>query len=119
MNRFNCMTNRRSALARCDASDLVRRHGLYGQCVACGAIVCDWRQLIGVGARLATCANDPETVVLTHPGACGACGGSELAIGALGATAQATGAPIGMLVALLGRFVEENGNGEKYVISAA
>jgi hypothetical protein len=92
MNRFNCMTNRQTALARCDASDTSGRHGLYGHCVVCGATAYDWRALIGIGARLARYAADPATALLTHPGACGACGASELEVCALGAkAAQTTG----------------------------
>jgi hypothetical protein len=84
MSRSNLLTSRQTALARCEASDTPGRHSLYGHCVACGATAYDWRRLIGVGARLATCDADPATAVLTYPGACGDCGGSELAVCAFG-----------------------------------
>jgi hypothetical protein len=117
MNRSHSMTDRQRALARCDASESPPRHVLYGQCVACGAIVCDWRRLIGVGARLAVSAVDPATARLTHPAACGACGGPELAVCALGAGATETSSST--LMAMLGRFVVERGDGERGLVSAA
>src|SRR5580692_2097753 len=87
MDRSGPMSSRLTALARCDASDTPGRHGLYGYCVVCGETAHDWRALIGIGARLATCAADPATALLTYPGACAHCGGSELAVCALSARA--------------------------------
>ena len=83
MNPSHQTTDRRCALARCDATGSTdSRHGLYGHCVSCGATVHDWRRLLGVGARIAACTADARAVQLTYPGACGDCGGSELVISA-------------------------------------
>jgi hypothetical protein len=82
MTPSNQMTDRRCALARCDATESTdRRHGLYAHCVSCGATVHDWRRLLGVGARIAACT-DARAVQLTYPRACGDCGGSELVVSA-------------------------------------
>jgi hypothetical protein len=64
---------RRQAKALGDGSDLRAR------CMACDAHVHDWRRLLGVGAAVSESGADGSTV-LTHPGACNACGCSALVL---------------------------------------
>jgi len=96
MNAFNPMTKRQCALVRCDATG--RNDGkssLHGRCAACGATAYDWRRLVGVGARVAACSANPGSVLLTYPGACGNCGGSELVVAALATAADRRAGPLG------------------------
>jgi len=56
------------------------RPSLHARCVTCGAIACDWRHLLGVGASAVACAADSRSMLLTYPGACGKCGASVLLV---------------------------------------
>jgi len=57
-------------------------HELSARCLSCGAPTSDWRQLLGIGARLADCAADESRVVLEYPCACATCGSSEVMVSA-------------------------------------
>jgi hypothetical protein len=114
VNQFNPMTRRQGAFARCDATGrTVDRPSLYGHCLACGATVYDWRRLLGIGARIVARTTGACTVLLSHLGACGDCGASEVLVTALGAAVA--GEPL-WLPTVVGRLDEEVAEGEERLV---
>lgn len=108
---------RTAALSCCDATGRTERgSSVVARCVACGAVAHDWRRLVGVGARVS--AAGTRAVKLTYEGACGRCGGADLVLGAPqdvedGALSE------WRLSGALRRFIEETGDGEKRLVTAA
>ncbi|HEX3346275.1 MAG TPA: hypothetical protein VHS09_16945 [Polyangiaceae bacterium] len=72
---------RRERVLTCDSA---RRPNLSAHCVRCGASACDWRRLLGIGARIVESAPTSAEIVVRHPGACPRCGGSDLVVTAGG-----------------------------------
>lgn len=70
---------RRERVLACDAS---RRPNLSAHCVSCGAMSCDWRRLIGIGAKVVVSTPSTGQMVLRHPDACSRCGASDLVVAA-------------------------------------
>lgn len=79
----------RVRLERVLACDAMRRPNLSAHCVSCGAMSCDWRRLIGIGAKVVASTPSTGQMVLRHPGACSRCGASDLVVAAGGAAQAA------------------------------